>query len=60
MLESLPATSWTRDAAEARRKVSQDEQEKRLARAKQVFNVHNTFPEADFERQIPALPENVQ
>jgi integrase len=50
----------TRDVAEAMRKVSQYEQEKRLARAKQVLDVHNTFTEADFESQKPALPEKVQ
>jgi integrase len=50
----------TRDVAEAMRKYSQYEQEKRLARAKQVINVHNTFTEADFEGQKPALPEKVQ
>lgn len=50
----------TRDVAEAMRKVSQYEQEKRLARARQVIDVHNTFTEADFEIQKPALPEKVQ
>ena len=50
----------TRDVAEAMRKVSQYEQEKRLARAKQVLDVHNTFTEASFEAQKPALPEKVQ
>jgi len=59
----------TRDVAEAMRKVSQYEQEKRLARAKQVIevqasqeapNVHNTFTEANFEAQKPALPGKVQ
>jgi len=50
----------TRDVAEAMRKVSQYEQEKRLARAKQVIDVHNTFTEAGFEAQKAALPEKVQ
>jgi len=50
----------TRDVADAMRKVSQYEQDKRLARAKQVIDVHNTFTEADLEAQKPALPEKVQ
>ena len=50
----------TRDLADAMRKVSQYEQEKRLARAKQVIDVHNSFTEASFGAQKPALPEKVQ
>ena len=50
----------TRDMADAMRKVSQYEQEKRLARAKQVIDVHNTFRETSFEAEKPALPEKVQ
>ena len=51
------------------RKVSQYEQEKRLARAKQMIevqatreapDVHNTFTEANFEGEKVALPEKVQ
>ena len=42
------------------RKVSQYEQEKRLARAKQVINVHTTFTKADFEGQKPTLAEKIQ
>ena len=46
---------WT-----GRRMVSQHEQEKCLARAKQVFYAHNTLTAASFEGQKPSLPEKVQ
>jgi integrase len=54
----------TRDIAEALRKVSEYEQQKRLARAQRVIDVrgdvHASFTEADSGSQAPALPEKVQ
>jgi len=50
----------TRDVAEAMRKVSQYEQEKRLARAKRPIDVNGVFTEADSEAEKPALPARVQ
>jgi hypothetical protein len=41
----------TRDVAEAMRKISQHEQEKRLARAKRPIDVHRVFTEADSEAE---------
>src|SRR5206468_1985957 len=49
----------TRDVAEAMRKVSQYEQEKRLARAKRPIDVNGVFTEADSEAEKPALPARV-
>jgi integrase len=46
----------TRDVGEAMRKLLEYEQEKRLARAKRVLDVHASFTEAE----KPALPESVQ
>jgi hypothetical protein len=46
----------TRDVAEAMRKLSQYEQEKRIARAQRVLDVHASFTEAE----KPALPAPVQ
>ncbi|MGH9403826.1 MAG: tyrosine-type recombinase/integrase [Terriglobia bacterium] len=50
----------TRDIAEAMRKVSIYEQEKRLARAQSVLDVHASFTSADSEGETPVLPERVQ
>ena len=50
----------TRDVAEAMRRVSQYEQEKRLARAKRVLDVHTSFTEAQIDAENPGLPAKVQ
>jgi hypothetical protein len=46
----------TRDVGEAMRKLVECEQEKRLARAKRVQDVHTSFTEAE----KPALPAPLQ
>jgi integrase len=50
----------TRDIGEAMRKLVEYEQEKRLARAKKVVDVHSSFTEPKNEAEKPALPEKVQ
>ena len=49
----------TNDVAEAMRKVSHYEQEKRLARAKKVIDVQPAFKEPTAEQELPALPERL-
>ena len=49
----------TNDVAEAMRKVSQYEQDKRLARAKRLVDVHASFTRPDSEGEKPALPQKV-
>ena len=50
----------TRDIAEAMRKLSQYEQEKRFARAKRVLDVHTSFTEPVLEVEKAALLKRVK
>ena len=50
----------TRDVAEAMRKLSRYEQEKRLARTKRALGVHTSFTESVSETEKPVLPHSLQ
>lgn len=50
----------TRDIADALRKVSQYEREKRFARAQKMLDVHTSFTDTDSVAEKPALPKRVQ
>jgi hypothetical protein len=50
----------TRDVAEAMKKLSQYEQEKRLARARQVIDVRDSSAEPVLRVGSPALPDKVE
>lgn len=50
----------TGDVSEARRKVSEYEREKRIARVQRLIDVHASFTEPQIEAEKQALPAKVQ
>jgi len=59
-LERLGPYETQAETLGSMRRVSQYEQEKRLARAKRVLDVRTSFTEAQIEAENPALPAKVQ